>query len=106
MLYCDGLRNRGQCGWHAGMIEYWSVLDHQFPEEAVSFKYKMETDLFALAKAKTRAGSLSVSADGTQFAIFGVDRYIALQQTLDCFDMVERSCKDFKNPGLVIIMSC
>lgn len=56
------------------MIEYWEVDSHQFPEDAVSFKYKMETDLFALAKAKTRAGSLSVSPDGTQFAVFCADR--------------------------------
>lgn len=57
------------------MIEYWQVSDHQFPEQAVSFKYKMETDLFALAKAKTHASSLAVSQDGTQFAVFCADKY-------------------------------
>lgn len=56
------------------MIEYWDIGTHQFPEESVKFAYKMETDLFALAKAKTRAGSLAVSPDGSQFAMFCADR--------------------------------
>lgn len=58
----------------AGMIEYWAAESHQFPGEAVSFNYKMETDLFALAKGKTQAASLAVSSDGSQFAIFSTDR--------------------------------
>ena len=57
------------------MIEYWQASDHQFPEQGVTFKYKMETDLFALAKAKTHAGSLAVSNDGTQFAVFCADKW-------------------------------
>ena len=60
----------------AGLIEYWDIHDHKFPEGAVKFLYKTETDLFALAKAKTRAGSLSVSPDGSQFAMFCADRLV------------------------------
>ena len=75
------------------MIEYWSVSDHQFPEDAVSFRYKMETDLFALAKAKTRAGSLSVSPDGTQFAAFCADRYPSMH---DCAPS-DKSGKGWEN---------
>ena len=60
----------------AGLIEYWDIHNHKFPEGAVKFLYKTETDLFALAKAKTRAGSLSVSPDGSQFAMFCADRLV------------------------------
>ena len=59
------------------MIEYWQASDHEFPEQGVAFKYKMETDLFALAKARTHAGSLAVSNDGTQFAVFCADKWIS-----------------------------
>ena len=62
------------------MIEYWDIQDHQFPEAAVKFAYKTETDLFALAKAKTRASSLAVSSDGSQFAMFCADRYVNQKQ--------------------------
>jgi hypothetical protein len=54
----------------AGFIEYWSSTDLKFPAAAVKFKLKMETDLFALAKAKTVARTLDVSKDGAQFAAF------------------------------------
>lgn len=56
------------------MIEYWGARDHSFPHAAVTFQYKMETDLFALAKAKATAYSLAVSADGNQFAAYCSDR--------------------------------
>jgi len=75
----------------AGMIEYWRVSDHQFPEQGVTFKYKMETDLFALAKAKTHAGSLAVSRDGTQFSVFCADK---------CASLAVRACS--KCPWTVI----
>ena len=40
----------------------------------MSFDSKLDTDLYALAKAKTMAASLDVSRDGSQFAMFCADR--------------------------------
>ncbi|KAF6258211.1 hypothetical protein COO60DRAFT_1295463 [Scenedesmus sp. NREL 46B-D3] len=56
-----------------GFIEYWSCEDFKHPAGAVKFTMKMDTDLFALARAKTSARSLEVSRDGTQFAAFCAD---------------------------------
>ena len=56
------------------MIEYWSGSDYTFPQEQVDFTMKLDTDLFALAKAKTTSKSLEISKDGTQFSTFSTDR--------------------------------
>ncbi|KAA6426631.1 MAG: peptidylprolyl isomerase domain and WD repeat-containing 1-like [Trebouxia sp. A1-2] len=58
-----------------GIIEYWSGSDYTFPQDQVAFKMKLDTDLFALAKAKTTSKSLEISKDGNQFAIFSIDRW-------------------------------
>ncbi len=58
----------------AGFIEYWSGSDYKAPTPGggvVTFALKMDTDLFALAKAKTFARSLDVSADGQQVGLQG-----------------------------------
>lgn len=60
---------------HAGIIEYWRSSGHAFPEADVSFSSKLDTDLYALAKAKARVHSLEVSRDGAQFATFSSDRW-------------------------------
>lgn len=57
----------------AGFVEYWSGADYKPPTSAVKFSLKMDTDLFALAKAKTHARSLDVSGDGSQFVMFCAD---------------------------------
>eukprot|EP00850_Spirogloea_muscicola_P012534 SM000081S22668 [mRNA] locus=s81:384504:389821:- [translate_table: standard] len=59
-----------------GIIEYWSPETLQFPSSKVSFKYKTDTDLYALAKANTVATSLETSTDGRQFAVVSPDRRI------------------------------
>ncbi len=56
------------------MIEYWSGSDYAFPQDQVAFKMKLDTDLFALAKATTTSKSLEISKDGSQFATFSTDR--------------------------------
>lgn len=60
------------------MIEYWRASGHSFPEEDVNFRSKLDTDLYALAKAKTTAQSLEVSRDGSQFVTFSPDRCEAI----------------------------
>ena len=70
-MYCTGLQ---LLFLHAGMIEYWSGSDYAFPHDQVVFKMKLDTDLFALAKAKTTSKSLEISKDGSQFATFSTDR--------------------------------
>ena len=63
----------------AGVIEYWTGSDYAFPEAQVTFSMKLDTNLFALAKAKTTSKSLEVSKDGRQFAIFCADRWVILR---------------------------
>ena len=58
----------------AGMIEYWSAKEYGFPEEGVDFSTKMDTDLYALPKAKALPQSLDISSNGTMFAIWSSDR--------------------------------
>jgi hypothetical protein len=41
----------------SGMMEYWHWQTGQFPRETVNFRYKGETDLYALAKNKTRSNN-------------------------------------------------
>eukprot|EP00727_Mastigamoeba_balamuthi_P010741 m51a1_g629 putative peptidylprolyl isomerase domain and wd repeat-containing protein 1-like (649) ;mRNA; r:144654-147099 len=60
----------------SGMIEYWDPQTLQFPEAAVKFRYKMDTDLFAFVEARTHAVSLNVSPDGLKFATMGRDRHV------------------------------
>ena len=57
------------------MIEYWRSSGHAFPEEDVDFSSKLDTDLYAHAKAKVAVQSLEVSRDGLQFVTFSSDRY-------------------------------
>ena len=44
----------------------------------VSFRYKMDTDLFALARARAAPSSLAVSPDGCTFAVASLDSKIRL----------------------------
>lgn len=44
----------------SGIIEYWRGLDGARPDDVVDFQYKLDTDLYAHAKAKTAAVSLEV----------------------------------------------
>ncbi|KAJ7562782.1 hypothetical protein O6H91_03G084400 [Diphasiastrum complanatum] len=59
-----------------GLIEYWSPETLLFQSEKLKFKFKTETDLYSLAKAKTTVSSLEVSADGKQFVTLSPDRRI------------------------------
>ena len=66
-----------------GALEYWSSR----PEDdyaaltssnhaKIEFRYKLDTDLYALAKVKTAAYALEVSADGEKFSTTGPDRRV------------------------------
>lgn len=53
---------------------YWDSETGEAPgKPQVEFTYKVDTDLYALAKAKTSAVSLAISKDGSQFAMFCAD---------------------------------
>ena len=61
----------------AGVIEYWSAGEgYGFPGEEVDFRFKLDTDLYALAKAKAVAHSLEVSRDGSKFVTMSSDRWV------------------------------
>ena len=60
-----------------GVIEYWSPATYEAPAaDEVEFRFKLDTDLYALAKAKTKALSMEVSHDGEQFSTLGPDRKV------------------------------
>jgi len=59
-----------------GVIEYWSPTTYDFPADAVDFRFKLDTDLYCMAKAKTKALTMEVSADGEQFTTTGPDRRV------------------------------
>ncbi|XP_020087991.1 peptidyl-prolyl cis-trans isomerase CYP71 isoform X2 [Ananas comosus] len=59
-----------------GILEYWSPLTLNFPENSVNFKFKTDTNLFELVKCKTTVSSIEVSNDGRQFAVTSPDRRI------------------------------
>lgn len=60
----------------AGHIEYWRPSTCRVPESGLTFTSKMDTDLYAHAKARTVVQAVEVSRDGTQFATFSADRYV------------------------------
>ena len=64
-----------------GILELWDVDTHKQPA-AAGFKYKSDTDLYELAKNKTRALSLDVSPDGSLFACVCADQQIRLWHCL------------------------
>ena len=77
---CMALNARARCVVSAdakGIIEVWSpeTLKPAGPD-AVDFKFKADTDLYAHAKAKAPPMSLAVSPCGTQFATWGLDRRV------------------------------
>ncbi|CAM6084521.1 unnamed protein product [Calypogeia fissa] len=59
-----------------GLLEYWSPDSLLFPDHSVQFKFKTETDLYSLAKAKTTVSALEVTVDGKQFVTTSPDRRI------------------------------
>lgn len=59
-----------------GMIEYWSNTSYELPEDEIDFKFKMDTDLYAHAKAKTVVKSLDISRDGTKMVTFSIDKKV------------------------------
>lgn len=59
-----------------GNLEYWSAEDFKSPVKSVAFKYKLDTDLYAFIKAKTRPTCLQISHDGELFATMAEDKHI------------------------------
>lgn len=61
------------------MLEYWGAEEFgRTPTGVVSFKFKMDTDLYDLAKAKTRPCSISFSPDGKSMAVTSRDKQVCL----------------------------
>jgi len=60
-----------------GVLEVWCAasLRAAAPPQ-VSFRFKADTDLYALAKARTAVGCIEVSADGAQFSVTSPDRRV------------------------------
>lgn len=62
-----------------GGIEYWSAApetNYEFPASAVSFKFKMDTDLLLFMRNKIRPVSLAISPTGDRFATLASDRHV------------------------------
>lgn len=43
-----------------GLLEYWSPSTLKFPEDAVNFRLKTDTNLFEIAKCKTSVSAIEV----------------------------------------------
>lgn len=58
-----------------GHLTYWHAETYAFPtpDTVVSFKFKSDTDLYALAKRQTHATSIDVSASGDDFVVTATD---------------------------------
>ena len=61
-----------------GLIEYWSSEGEPKAPPGLSFRFKADTDLYALAKARAVPMSLALSPDGEYFAVFANDFKIRL----------------------------
>lgn len=59
-----------------GALEYWLPGDGGAPGDAhgVEFRFKLDTDLFELCKAKAAPTALAVSPDGSRFAVLASDK--------------------------------
>ena len=57
------------------MLEYWSPATYSFPAN-VAFRFKLDTDLFDLAKDKAVPSSMVVSRDGQYLLVMASDRQI------------------------------
>ncbi|KAL1521995.1 hypothetical protein AB1Y20_021640 [Prymnesium parvum] len=65
-----------------GVIEYWeSGGDYGTPKD-LQFRFKMDTDLYNLAKAKALPTSLSVSPNGEFFAVTSTDSKVRVYRYL------------------------
>ncbi|KNC80761.1 hypothetical protein SARC_06888 [Sphaeroforma arctica JP610] len=63
----------------AGMVEYWSNSGaYTFPEKAVSFDSKMDTDLYEFIKCKTMPTSLAINESGELMALVAKDRKVRI----------------------------
>ena len=85
-----------------GMLEYWSSdLDdgdacYAFPRSKVSFKSKLDSDLFELLKKKTHATALDISHDGGKLAVVGKDKQIRV------FDLRKGKLSRVYNEGMEV----
>jgi len=62
-----------------GMIEFWeSESPHKYPEHLFDFKYKMQTDMYELAKKKAHVIHVAFSPDGAKYSTYGSDRVIRI----------------------------
>lgn len=61
-----------------GVIEYWEASGEYGMPKDVDFRFKMDTDLYALAKSRAVPTSLSISPDGEHFAVTATDYKVRL----------------------------
>eukprot|EP00976_Prorocentrum_cordatum_P114531 1195862-Prorocentrum_minimum.AAC.1 len=47
----------------AGMMDYWSSTTYKFPKGVLAFKHKMDTDLYAMMRAKTRVRTRTLACE-------------------------------------------
>ncbi|CAM9602696.1 unnamed protein product [Chrysoparadoxa australica] len=60
-----------------GGLEYWSAETYGTPpERSVSFRFKLETDLYDLAKVKAKPCSICFSPNGLRMAVMATDRQV------------------------------
>lgn len=91
----------------SGIAEVWSSKredDFTFPLDRLAFEYKLETDLFALAKEKARPWSIEVSPSGELMAVRSSDCKIRVFRTKTCklkcvFDESPQAAQEVQRTG-------
>jgi len=62
-----------------GVVEYWTCAEPFGLPKSAQFKFKTDTDLYALAKARARPTALTISPDGEHFAINASDAKVYIE---------------------------
>lgn len=93
----------------AGIIEYWTSSNYNFPENLVDFDSKLDTDLYEFVKCKSYPTGLAVSPDGKRFATISPDRKVRVfnfktgkltrvfDETLQKFSELQQSIQQISN---------
>jgi len=64
-----------------GIIEYWDINSFSLPSlPVITYKYKTDTGLYDLAKARTVPCTMTIASKGKYFAIFSRDKQIRVYE--------------------------
>lgn len=94
-----------------GHIEYWSSVTYQLSNDERHFVSKLDTDLFAVARAKASIWSLALTLDGSRFATYSSDHKVRVFKFLEgkiskVYDESLASAQDLQRTGGGEVYTC